>query len=110
MGRAGVIGAGLMGTACTRRLREAGFEVLAYDVDKAKLEAIAQIGAQPRGAVAGVVRDCKTLIIAVFDTDQVERVIEGADGVLHTAARAGEERVVICVSTCDPDRLSALAE
>ena len=110
MGRAGVIGVGLMGTACTRRLREAGFEVLAYDVDKAKLEAIARLGAQPRGSVAGVVRECKTLIIAVFDTDQVEQVVEGADGVLHTAGRAGEERIVICVSTCDPDRLSALAE
>jgi 3-hydroxyisobutyrate dehydrogenase-like beta-hydroxyacid dehydrogenase len=35
MATAGVIGAGLMGTACARRLLQAGVEVVAYDVDEA---------------------------------------------------------------------------
>ena len=36
----GIIGAGLMGTACSKRLRQAGFELVAYDVDSAKLAAL----------------------------------------------------------------------
>jgi 3-hydroxyisobutyrate dehydrogenase-like beta-hydroxyacid dehydrogenase len=110
MARAGVIGAGLMGTACVRRLIAAGLEVPVYDIDQAKLDAIARLGARPVASIAEIARDCTTLIIAVFSTDQVEQVVEGADGVLHNAVRTGQERFVICVSTCDPDRLAALAE
>ena len=109
MARAGVIGAGLMGTACTRRLLAAGFEVLACDVDEAKRKAIAQVGARAVASVAELARECAIMVIAVFSTDQVEQVIEGPDGVLHAAVHAGQQRVVICVSTCDPDRLAALA-
>lgn len=110
MARAGVIGAGLMGTACVRRLIAAGFEVPVYDIDKAKLDAIERLGARPVGSIAEMARECRTLILAVFSTEQVEQVVEGADGVLHNAVRSGRERIVICVSTCDPDRLAALAE
>ena len=42
MSTVGVVGAGLMGTACARRLMQAGFEVLAYDVDAVKRAAIAK--------------------------------------------------------------------
>jgi len=82
MARAGVIGAGLMGTACTRRLLAAGFEVLACDVDEAKRKAIAQVGAKAVATAAELARECRIMIIAVFSTDQVEQVIEGPDGAL----------------------------
>jgi putative dehydrogenase len=108
MARAGVIGCGLMGTACARRLAQACFEVFAYDVDKAKLAAIAAAGARPAISVAEVVTACETLVIAVFNTGQVEQVIEGADGVLDAMGKE-TSRILICVSTCDPDRLAALA-
>jgi 3-hydroxyisobutyrate dehydrogenase len=110
MARAGVIGAGLMGTACTRRLLAAGFEVLAHDVDKAKLDAIAQLGARPVATLVEIARECQALVVSVFNTDQVEQVVEGPDGILHAVGRAGQERIVICVSTCDPDRIASLVE
>lgn len=110
MARAGVIGAGLMGTACTQRLLAAGFEVLAHDVEKAKLDVIARIGARPVTTLVEIARECHTLVVSVFNTDQVEQVIEGPDGILHAAVRAGQERIAICVSTCDPDRIASLAE
>ena len=110
MARAGVIGAGLMGTACTRRLLAAGFEVLAHDVVGAKLDAIAQLGARPVATLVEMARECQALVVSVFNTDQVEQVVEGPDGILHAAVRAGQERIVICVSTCDPDRIASLVE
>ena len=34
----GVIGTGLMGTACAKRLLATGFEVVGHDVDEGKLK------------------------------------------------------------------------
>lgn len=49
---------------------------------------------------------CDVLILAVFDTDQVQELLLGAAGLLAvTAARPA----VLCTSTCDPDRISAIA-
>jgi L-threonate 2-dehydrogenase len=110
MERVGMIGAGLMGTAMTRRLVAAGFEVLAYDVDAEKCEAIARIGAKPQSTPAVVIAGCEVNVLAVFNTDQVEEVIEGAGGGLDAIAQGGTgSRIFVVTSTCDPDRLAALA-
>ena len=109
MTRVGLIGCGLMGSACAQRLMQAHFEILAYDVDKAKLAAIAETGARPAESITELVTACDTLVIAVFNTEQVEQVIEGARGVLDAMKPESQARVLICVSTCDPDRLAALA-
>src|SRR4029079_4778702 len=111
VGRVGVIGAGLMGTAVTQRLVGAGFEVLAYDVDAGKREAIARSGAKPQATAAIVMAACEMNVICVFNTDQVEEVIAGAGGGVEAIAHGGTgARVFIVTSTCDPDRLSALAQ
>ena len=104
----GVIGAGLLGTACMQRLIGAGIEVLVYDIDAAKRAAAEKLGAACAGSVAEVTQACSTLVLAVFNTDQVEEVVESRGGIA-AAASGGEPRVVICMSTCDPDRLAALA-
>ncbi len=109
MSTVGVIGAGLMGTACVRRLMQAGFEVLAYDVDAAKCAAVAKLGARVAGSVAETVRQSAAVVLAVFNTDQVEHVIESAGGVLDSVGTGAHSPIVICTSTCDPDRLAALA-
>ena len=108
--KVGVIGAGLMGTAITQRLLGAGFEVLAYDVDAAKREAIAKCGAKPQATAAGVIAGCEINVLAVFNTDQVEEVIEGPGGGVEAIGQGAGARVFIVTSTCDPDRLSALAQ
>lgn len=105
----GVIGCGLMGTACAQRLMQANFEVLAHDVDPARMEAIAKIGARTTAALPELVAACDTSVVAVFNTDQVEQVVAGPQGMLSATGRAGQARIAICVSTCDPDRLAALA-
>jgi 3-hydroxyisobutyrate dehydrogenase-like beta-hydroxyacid dehydrogenase len=97
----GVVGLGLMGEVYTRRLIAAGFTVIGFDVDAAKTERLAQLGAHA-GSLADIARDCNPIVLAVFNTDQVEDVVERA----LIPAAAG--KIVLCTSTCDPDRIAAL--
>lgn len=110
MRQVGVIGAGLMGTACARRLMQAGIDVVAYDVDESKREAVAKLGARIASSVGEVTRQCANIVVCVFNTGQVEQVVEGKDGVLQTAQRDSEPRTLICTSTCNPELLEALAK
>lgn len=104
----GVIGVGLMGMACARRLLAAGYRVLGYDPDARKRAALEALSARAADSAAKIARECDTAVLAVFNTDQVEDVLEGPQGL--AAARAQDAPLtVICVSTCDPDRIAALA-
>ena len=96
----GVIGLGLMGEVYTRRLVAAGFTVIGFDVDPERAKRIMQLGARA-GSLADIARDCEPIVLAVFNTDQVEDVVE------HTLPAAAG-KIVLCTSTCDPDRIEAL--
>jgi len=82
----GVVGLGLMGEVYARRLIAAGFAVTGFDVDAVKIGRLETIGAQG-GSLADIARGCEPIVLAVFDTDQVEGVV--------AAARASKETVVI---------------
>jgi 2-hydroxy-3-oxopropionate reductase len=97
----GVIGVGLMGEVYARRLVAAGFTVIGYDVDPAKNERLAQFGAQA-GTLSDIAQKCDPIVLAVFNTEQVEDVVERA----LIPAAAG--KIVLVTSTCDPDRIAAL--
>ena len=97
----GLIGLGLMGEVYAGRLIAAGFDLIGFDIDAARNERLLRIGGRI-GALADIARDCDPIVIAVFSTDQVEDVVERA----LLPAAAG--KIVICTSTCDPDRLAAL--
>jgi len=97
----GVIGVGLMGEVYARRLVAAGFTVIGYDVDPAKNARLANLGAQA-GTLADIAQNCELIVVAVFNTEQVEDVVERA----LIPAAAG--KIVLVTSTCDPDRIAAL--
>src|SRR6202451_4564709 len=97
----GIIGLGLMGEVYARRLMAAGFSVIGFDVDPAKNQRLAQIGGRA-GSLADIARDCDPIVLAVFNTDQVEDVVE------HALLPAAAGKIVLCTSTCDPDRIAAL--
>jgi 3-hydroxyisobutyrate dehydrogenase-like beta-hydroxyacid dehydrogenase len=97
----GLVGIGLMGEVYARRLIAAGFSVTGFDVDAARMARLAQIGGRTV-SLAAIARDCDPIIVAVFNTEQVEEVVERA----LLPAAAG--KIVICTSTCDPDRVAAL--
>lgn len=97
----GIAGLGLIGTSLARRLLAAGFTVCGYDIQAERRALLAELGGQPVDVAAALGERCGTLVIAVLSTDQVEAVID----TVHL--RPGS--LVICTSTCDPDRIEALA-
>ena len=101
----GLIGIGLMGLACAKRLRLAGFALLGYDVDETKISAFTRLGGLRASSVEELARDCHKIVLCVFNTEQVEHTIS----TLASARAPGQPPlIVVCVSTCDPDRISAL--
>ena len=97
----GVIGVGLMGEVYARRLVAAGFTVIGFDVDPAKTAHLANLGAQA-GTLADIAQKCEPIVVAVFNTEQVEDVVE------HALIPAAAGKIVLVTSTCDPDRIAAL--
>ncbi len=98
----GLIGIGLMGEVYAQRLIAAGFGVVGFDIDAARIKRLVQIGGRA-GLAAEIARQCDPIVVAVFSTDQAEEVVE------RTLAPAALGKIVICTSTCDPDRIAALA-
>ena len=101
----GVIGIGLMGMACAKRMRAAGLELLGYDVDTKKIESFVKLGGKAAHSVAEIAQSCHKIVLAVFNTEQVEQTI---DALVAAVPGGAEPRIALCVSTCDPDRISKL--
>ena len=103
--RLGIIGLGNMGGRMTRRLVDAGIEVLGYD---SAPERAAAAGARAAHSVREVTGFADVVLLSLPDSTVVEAVVEGADGIL-AACRAGQ--TVIDLSTAAASstiRLNAL--
>jgi 3-hydroxyisobutyrate dehydrogenase-like beta-hydroxyacid dehydrogenase len=100
----GIAGLGLLGGALAHRLLTNGFSPRGFDIDAAKTAAFAKAGGIA-ATLDGVAR-ADVVLLAVFDTSQVEGVFENA---LIPALTPGAPKIVLCASTCDPDRIAALA-
>jgi 3-hydroxyisobutyrate dehydrogenase-like beta-hydroxyacid dehydrogenase len=103
----GLIGVGLLGQALAHRLLGAGFDVVGFDVDPAKTAKLAELGGKSATSIPELAQRCDPIVLAVFSTDQVEDVIERQ---LLPALGDGSGKIVLCASTCDPDRVAALGE
>jgi 3-hydroxyisobutyrate dehydrogenase-like beta-hydroxyacid dehydrogenase len=101
----GIAGLGLLGSALAHRLITSGFTPKGYDPDPAKVAALAKAG----GIAGGLdeVARCDVVLLAVFDTNQVEDVVGNA---LLPALNPGVPKIVLCAATCDPDRIAILVE
>ena len=101
-----IIGLGLMGEVYAKRLIDASLPVTGFDIDPARRARLNEIGGRAVGTIAELAQPSRCIIIAVFNTDQVEDVIEN-----HLLPALGEHsnKIVLCMSTCDPDQVAALA-
>lgn len=105
----GIVGLGLMGMACASRLRQSGFALAGHDVDPDKRHAFTDARYGALESLQALPARCELVLLAVFDTDQVESVIEAPGGLLAGSRQAGHFPTIVCTSTCDPDRIAALA-
>jgi 3-hydroxyisobutyrate dehydrogenase len=103
----GLVGLGLVGQAIGRRLRAAGRKTLGYDLRDQPCRDFEAAGGEAAASLADVGRHASCVILAVFDTGDVQRVLQGADGLLAPSHRVA---VVIDCSTGDPQQLPAVAE
>ena len=99
----GLIGLGLMGGALAHRLTGAGFRVLAFDVnpDKALLLA-GMAGVEVAASADQICLRCSRVVLAVYDTAQVESVIEELETTAHPMD-------VLCTTTVEPRRIAFIA-
>jgi 3-hydroxyisobutyrate dehydrogenase-like beta-hydroxyacid dehydrogenase len=103
----GLVGLGLVGQALGQRLRAAGWQTVGYDLRDEPCRAFDAAGGTAAASLADVGRRASCVILAVFDTGDVQRVLQGADGLLGPSHGV---RTVIDCSTGDPQLLPALAE
>ena len=108
--KVGVIGLGAMGMGVARSLLRAGFPVIACDVRKEALDAIAAEGATVAATPAALGRQVSVVVVLVVNADQTEQVLFGQDGAATTLSPGA---LVIASSTVAPEfaeRLGARLE
>ena len=103
----GLVGLGLVGTALAARMQAAGFEVCGFDAQPAACSAYAARGGKVAGSLEQMATACRCVVLAVFDTQGVLQVVEGANGLLGEATQVN---TLIDCSTGTPDALADLAQ
>ncbi len=101
----GVVGAGRMGTPIIGHLVRGGFATLACDVNPARKDAVAGLGALWAGSAGDLAPVCDVVLVCVGFDAEVRALL--ADGGPLAAMRPG--CIVAILSTIHPDTVKALA-
>src|SRR5262245_40792600 len=104
----GFIGLGVMGKPMARNLIKAGLPLVVHNRSRGAVDELVAAGARAAGSPAEVAKQATIVITMLPDTPDVERVLEGAEGVLSTMKPGS---IVIDMSSISPtatERLSAL--
>lgn len=107
MAELGYVGLGVMGTAITRRLLDAGHSVTVWNRTKEKAEPLLAAGARWADSPREVTERSDVVFTMVTNTAAVQAVTEGADGIL---AGLGAGKVYVDMSTASPANTRELAE
>jgi len=94
----GFIGLGAMGLPMASNMQRKGFAVTVYDIDDAKMDKVAALGATKAASVADASRGQDIVITVLPATQHVEAVVLGADGVL---ANIDDGALLMDLSTID---------
>jgi 3-hydroxyisobutyrate dehydrogenase len=103
----GFIGLGIMGRGMVRNLLKAGFDVSVWNRTAARMDELAKDGARKTASPAVLAEECDLIITCVSDTPDVEDVVLGAEGVIHSV-RPGA--LVIDMSTISPQTTREIAK
>lgn len=104
--RIGMVGLGLMGTAFTKNLLEAGFTVQGYDIEPKRLDAFKARGGEPVDSPAAAAKGVRHVITSLPTSEIVRQVVLGAGGIVEGAT---EGLYVVDTSTSRPEDSMQLA-
>lgn len=83
--KAGYIGLGLMGKAMARNILKAGFPLVIHNRSRMAVEELVIEGATAAASPAEVAAQCDVIFTNLPDSETVERVVTGPEGILETA-------------------------
>ena len=104
--RIGFVGLGLMGLPMSKRLVEAGYPLTVWNRTRAKAAPVLEAGAQWADTPQAVAAASDLVITMVTNSQAVEQVICGPNGVLAGARRG---LLIVDMSSIDPDTSRSVA-
>ena len=104
----GFVGLGEMGVPMAASAARAGWRVIGFDPDPARMQAGVAVGVEPAGCSADAARGADRTVVSMVRTlAQTEDVLFGAHGI----ASAGREALdVVVMSTVDPTSMRRISE
>ena len=94
--RVGVIGIGIMGSAMTKNLRDAGFSVSGYDPVPAAGKRLTELGGHALVSPRAVAEAAPIMLLSLPNAAALDAVVDSNDGI---AAAEGQGQIVIECST-----------
>lgn len=101
----GIIGLGLMGQAFGKRFKLNDFSTLGFDINPERCKEFGE--AQTTSSAIDLAKQCQTLVICLFDSNQIRDALLGPNGLLIAAP--DQALNIICTSTCEPDEIAQIA-
>ena len=95
----GVIGLGSMGMGTALALRDAGFDVVGCDISTDAHQYFIKAGGRVAENPAAVASECDVVLVVVVNSEQVDGVLFGVDGVVETLRKGA---LVIQCATVAP--------
>jgi 3-hydroxyisobutyrate dehydrogenase-like beta-hydroxyacid dehydrogenase len=92
----GMIGVGIMGSAMSANLLEAGYTVIGYDVVQAQLDALVRKGASRADSCRDVAEQADVVITSLPSVEALQQVVNAEDGLVSAGRK---ELIVIETST-----------
>jgi 3-hydroxyisobutyrate dehydrogenase-like beta-hydroxyacid dehydrogenase len=100
-----MIGLGLMGTALSTRLIDAGIAVIGLDIDAGRCKALKAMGGALAISATELAARCRTIILAVYNSEQIESLLAELE-----RSEKPANNTLICTTTCAPDEIVRIAK
>jgi 2-hydroxy-3-oxopropionate reductase len=103
----GLIGVGLMGSAMSEQLLNAGYEVQGFDIDTKRLNDLEKRGGVAAPSPGAAIEGAQAVILSLMTSDVIREVCFGAGGIVEAKP---SDLLVIDTSTSRPEDSVANAE
>jgi 3-hydroxyisobutyrate dehydrogenase-like beta-hydroxyacid dehydrogenase len=100
-----IIGLGLIGTALSERLINAGVPLIGFDVDPARCERLEANGGLVAASVRELANQSRVVIVAVYSGTQADALLDDIED-----GAGGLPTTIICATTCAPHEIARLSE